>query len=105
MAGPKGSGLSLMIEVLASVLVANPLISVALTEGGDPGGNGLVAVLDPSAFGEGFSKRRHRLCAAVKGLPPATGSDGVYLPGERGFEEMQRRCAPAYRWFTGPDPG
>ena len=55
MAGPKGSGLSLMIEVLASVLVANPLIAVALTEGGDPGGNGLVAVLDPSAFGEELS--------------------------------------------------
>jgi ureidoglycolate dehydrogenase (NAD+) len=91
MAGPKGSGLSLMIEVLASVLVANPLISVALTEGGDPGGNGLVAVLDPSAFGEGFSGEVDRLGAAVKGLPPAAGSDGVYLPGERGFEEMERR--------------
>lgn len=91
MAGAKGSGLSLMIEVLASVLVANPLISVALTEGGDPGGNGLVAVLDPSAFGEGFSTDVDHLCAAVKGLPPAAGSDGVYLPGERGFEEMERR--------------
>jgi ureidoglycolate dehydrogenase (NAD+) len=93
MAGPKGSGLSLMIEVLASVLVANPLISVALTEGGDPGGNGLVAALDPSAFGEGFSLEVDRLCSAVKGLPPAAGSDGVYLPGERGFEEMERRLS------------
>jgi ureidoglycolate dehydrogenase (NAD+) len=91
MAGPKGSGLSLMIEVLASVLVANPLISVALTEGGDPGGNGLVAVLDPSAFGEGFSGEVDRLGAAIKGLPPAAGSEGVYLPGERGFEELERR--------------
>jgi ureidoglycolate dehydrogenase (NAD+) len=91
MAGPKGSGLSLMIEVLASVLVANPLISVALTEGSDPGGNGLVAVLDPSAFGEGFLGEVDRLGAAIKALPPATGSDGVYLPGERGFEEMERR--------------
>jgi ureidoglycolate dehydrogenase (NAD+) len=91
MAGPKGSGLSLMIEVLASVLVANPLISVALTEGGDPGGNGLVAVLDPSAFGDTFSIDVDRLGAAIKGLPPAAGSDGVYLPGERGFDEMERR--------------
>ena len=70
MAGPKGSGLSLMIEVLASVLVGNPLIAVALTGGGDPGGNGLVAVLDPSAFGEDFPLRsrsplrRHQWLAA-----------------------------------------
>jgi ureidoglycolate dehydrogenase (NAD+) len=91
MAGPKGSGLSLMIEVLASVLVGNPLIAVALTGGGDPGGNGLVAVLDPSAFGEDFASEIDRLCAAIKGLPPSAGSDGVYLPGERGFEAMERR--------------
>jgi ureidoglycolate dehydrogenase (NAD+) len=90
-AGPKGSGLSLMIEVLASVLVANPLISVALTEGGDPGGNGLAAVLDPSAFGKDFTLEVDRLRDAIKGLSPAAGSGGVYLPGERGFDEMERR--------------
>lgn len=91
MAGAKGSGLSLMIEVLASVLAANPLIAVALTEGGDPGANGLVAVLDPSAFGNNFPFEVDRLAAAIKDLPPADGSDGVYLPGERGFAEMERR--------------
>jgi ureidoglycolate dehydrogenase (NAD+) len=91
MAGPKGSGLSLMIEVLASVLTGNPLIAVALAGGGDPGGNGLVAVLDPSAFGEDFPIEVDRLGAAIKGLPPAAGSERVYLPGERGFEEMERR--------------
>jgi ureidoglycolate dehydrogenase (NAD+) len=91
MAGPKGSGLSLMIEVLASVMVANPLISVALTEGGDPGGNGLVVVLDPSAFGNNFTFEVDRLRAAIKGLPLADGLDSIYLPGERGFEVMERR--------------
>ncbi|WP_182869205.1 Ldh family oxidoreductase [Bradyrhizobium diazoefficiens] len=91
MAGPKGSGLSLMIEVLASVLTANPLIAVALVHGGDPGGNGLVAVLDPSAFGDNFTLEVDRLGAAIKSLPPAAGADSVYLPGERGFEEMERR--------------
>jgi ureidoglycolate dehydrogenase (NAD+) len=91
MAGPKGSGLSLMIEVLASVLVANPLIAVALAGGGDPGGNGLVAVLDPSAFGSDFVSEMDRLCAAIKNLPPAAGMDGAFLPGERGFEEMEKR--------------
>ena len=91
MAGPKGSGLSLMIEVLASVLVANPLIAVALAGGGDPGGNGLVAALDPAAFGSNFTFEVDRLHAAIKSLPLAVGSDTVYLPGERGFEEMERR--------------
>jgi len=91
MAGPKGSGLSLMIEVLASVLVANPLIAVALTGGGDPGGNGLVAALDPAAFGDTFTFDVDRLRAAIKGLPPAAGLKTVHLPGERGFEEMERR--------------
>ncbi|WP_258767825.1 Ldh family oxidoreductase [Bradyrhizobium arachidis] len=91
MAGPKGSGLSLMIEVLASVMVANPLISMALADGSDPGGNGLVAVLDPSAFGNNFTFDVDRLRTAIKALPLADGLDGVYLPGERGFEVMERR--------------
>lgn len=93
MAGPKGSGLSLMIEVLASVLVGNPLISVALTKGGDPGGNGLVVALDPSAFGTGdrFSAAVAELGSAIKNLPPAANVDAVYLPGERGYDEMTRR--------------
>jgi len=91
MAGAKGSGLSLMIEVLASVLTGNPLIAGALAGGGDPGGNGLVAVLDPSAFGEGFPFEVDRLGAAINGLPPAIGSQRVRLPGERGFEEMEKR--------------
>ncbi|WP_245287908.1 Ldh family oxidoreductase [Bradyrhizobium sp. Ec3.3] len=91
MAGPKGSGLSLMIEVLASVLVGNPLISVALSQDGDPGGNGLVAALDPAAFGSDFTADVDRLRSAIKGLPPAEGVDEVYLPGERGFEESRKR--------------
>jgi ureidoglycolate dehydrogenase (NAD+) len=93
MAGPKGSGLSLMIEVLASVLTGNPLISVALTQGGDPGGNGLVVALDPSAFGlaEAFASGVAETCAAIKRLPPASDATGIYLPGERGFDEMEKR--------------
>jgi ureidoglycolate dehydrogenase (NAD+) len=101
MAGPKGSGLSLMIEVLASVLVGNPLIAIALTEGRDPGGNGLVTVLDPSAFGEDFAFEVDRLAAAIKGLPPSAGLDGVYLPGERGFETMERRSRDGIQLVQG----
>lgn len=92
MAGPKGSGLSLMIEVLASVLTANPLVSVALAGGGDPGGNGLVVALDPAAFGDRFAVDVRALLSAIKALPPAASSKAVYLPGERGFLEMEKRA-------------
>jgi ureidoglycolate dehydrogenase (NAD+) len=92
-AGPKGSGLSLMIEVLASVLTMNPIISVALNTGNDPGGNGIVLVIDPSAFGnaEMFVATVDELCTAIKRLPTAPGTTSILLPGERGFEEMNRR--------------
>lgn len=93
MAGPKGSGLSLMIEVLASVMVGHPLIAPALKSGGDPGGNGLVAALDPTAFGTSVSlgDAVQELCDVIKGLPPAAGNDVVLLPGERSHNTMVAR--------------
>jgi ureidoglycolate dehydrogenase (NAD+) len=93
MAGAKGSGLSLMIEVLASVLAGNPLIATALAGGGDPGGNGLVIALDPEAFGPStdFATGVRELSETIKGLPPAAGVASVLLPGERGYDEAQRR--------------
>lgn len=87
MAGPKGSGLSLMIEVLASILGGNPLISVALGEERDAGFNGLVIAIDPAAFGDParFVDEVAQLREAIKALPPTDGVDEVLLPGERGF--------------------
>ncbi|PCK86875.1 dehydrogenase [Rhizobium sophoriradicis] len=95
MAGPKGSGLSLMIEVLVSVLGGNPLISVALTEKRDAGFNGLAVALHPEAFGfeHGVGAEVGRLAVAIKGLPPAEGVDAVRLPGERGFELAVQRMS------------
>lgn len=92
MAGPKGTGLSLMIEVLASVLVGNPLLTVALRDGSEPGGNGIVVALDPSAFGaaDAFAPGVSDLAAAIKALEPAAGG-AVRLPGERGEGERRRR--------------
>jgi hypothetical protein len=58
MAGPKGSGLSLMIEVLVSVLGGNPRISGALLEKRDAGFNGLVMAIDPQAFGPEGTKTK-----------------------------------------------
>lgn len=93
MAGPKGSGLSLMIEILSSVLVANPIISASLNGAADVPFNGLVIAIDPRAFGEAaaFTKAVDELYRAIKGLPPAPESGQVFLPGERGFAEFDKR--------------
>lgn len=87
MAGPKGSGLSLMIEILVSVLAGNPLISSALMEKRDAGFNGLAIAIDPKAFASNqmFTDDVGRLADAIRALPPAEGVDQVRLPGEGGF--------------------
>ncbi|MCY1308049.1 Ureidoglycolate dehydrogenase (NAD(+)) [compost metagenome] len=92
MAGPKGSGLSLMIEVLVSVLAGNPLISAALTENRDAGFNGLVIAISPKTFGADtvFEDHVEQLARAIKSLPPAEGVNQVLLPGERGFELAEK---------------
>jgi ureidoglycolate dehydrogenase (NAD+) len=94
MAGPKGSGLSLMIEILSSLLVANPIISASLNGAADAPFNGLVMAIDPRAFGkrEAFIKAVDQLGEDIKGLPPAPGNSDVYLPGERGFAEFETRA-------------
>jgi ureidoglycolate dehydrogenase (NAD+) len=95
MAGPKGAGLSLMIEVLCSLLAGNPLIAPSLGGAKPPGFNGLVIAIDPAAFGdlEAFVANVRSLAAAIHALPPATGEGAVLLPGERSRREAQRRAA------------
>jgi ureidoglycolate dehydrogenase (NAD+) len=87
--GPKGSGLSLMIECLTSLPVANPLIARALIErnlADRPVLNGVAIALDVAAFGElgDFTAEIDRLAGAIAGLPRAEGVDRILLPGERG---------------------
>ena len=84
--GPKGSGLSLMIEVLASVLVSNPVIAAAL-EGGKPGMNGIAMAIKTSAFTEvsRFEAEVFRLADDLRALPEAIGVERILMPGERGF--------------------
>jgi ureidoglycolate dehydrogenase (NAD+) len=87
MAGAKGSGLSLMIEVLASVLVGNPLIATALAGNAKGSFNGLAMALNIEAFGDSDAFRREvaELSAAIKDLPKAAGVEDILLPGERGY--------------------
>jgi ureidoglycolate dehydrogenase (NAD+) len=96
--GAKGSGLSLMIECMTSVALANPLISSALAdakEAKDFRQNGLVIAMDISVLGgEGsFESRAGMLAESIKSQPRATGFDEILMPGERGDGEMARRDA------------
>jgi ureidoglycolate dehydrogenase (NAD+) len=96
MAGPKGSGLSFMIECLCSLSVANPIVASALEAGGfldNPFLNGVAVALDLAAFGD-LDKIRNeadRLGDAILALPTAAGIDRILLPGERGDSVLQER--------------
>lgn len=93
MAGPKGSGLSLMIEILSSLLVANPIISASLNGAQEAPFNGLVMAIDPRAFGDQavFVKAVDELSRDIKRLPARGAKGEVCLPGERGFAELEKR--------------
>jgi len=87
--GPKGSGLSLMIECLASLAIGNPLIAAALVGGvaGDsPVLNGLAIAVDLAALTDldSFTAEVDRLHDAIAALPRAEGIERILLPGERG---------------------
>jgi ureidoglycolate dehydrogenase (NAD+) len=84
--GPKGSGLSLMIECLASLAIGNPLIAAALGGDGGESLNGVAIAIDLAALGdpERFRDEVDKLHDAIATLPRADGVDRILLPGERG---------------------
>ncbi len=95
MGGPKGSGLALMIECLASLLAANPLVAPRLE--GEAGArrhrqNGMVIAIDVARFGDpgAFRGEVERLARAIKGLPPAARGGEIMLPGERAGRAYER---------------
>ena len=106
LAGPKGAGLSLMLECFQGVLVDHPLLAPAIR--GEPvvhSQNGMIAAIDIGLFGDvtGFRKRIDELGAALKSLPRAEGVDAIYLPGEieREIAAERRRDGiplPAKTW-------
>jgi ureidoglycolate dehydrogenase (NAD+) len=94
--GPKGSGLSLLIECLTSLTVGNPLVARALLEGNladNPVQNGLAIAVNLSVFGDldDFTGEVDRLGDAIVALPRADGVDRIFLPGERGDTVMAQR--------------
>jgi len=93
--GAKGSGLSLLIECMTSLVTGNPLLAEALERtalGARHRQNGAVIALDLARFvdpGE-FGRQAGRLARAIKALPPQPGME-ILLPGERGARASEQR--------------
>jgi len=94
--GAKGAGLSLMIECLTSLLVANPQIAPSLRPDANGSGfwhNGVAIAIDIAAFGDAgqFGTNVDALAEAITSLPTAEGVERIYAPGERGDALMAQR--------------
>jgi ureidoglycolate dehydrogenase (NAD+) len=93
--GPKGSGLSFMIECLTGVLVARPLLISMIGEHGNRAHvhNAMLIVIDIAAFRplDDFKRDMSALGALVKSLPRLDPDAEILLPGERGAAEYARR--------------
>jgi ureidoglycolate dehydrogenase (NAD+) len=95
--GAKGSGMSLLFELITSVLVGSPIVE-EFHAGGDGATrhrqNALVIALDPAAFGDPTEFRRHvdATVDAVKSLPVAEGAEGIFVPGERSSATAGKRA-------------
>jgi LDH2 family malate/lactate/ureidoglycolate dehydrogenase len=107
MAGHKGYGLALMIEVLSGALSGSSMrddVGIWMREPlGKPTGHGQAFLaIDPSVFlGQGlFPSRTDQLFQSIRSLPAAPGVDHVKIPGE--IEQEKRKAALA-RGIEFPD--
>jgi LDH2 family malate/lactate/ureidoglycolate dehydrogenase len=94
--GPKGSGMSLVFELLASGLAANPIVPAYHSGDRRHRQNAFLLAVDVSAFGDPgeFRAAVDRTIEAIKALPPADGVREVLIPGERGHRsEIDRRAS------------
>ena len=105
--GPKGSGLGLMFEMLASVLASAPIQARALgpEQRKRHTGNTAILAIDIATFRPlvDFTHDADALAAVLKSLPRQAGVDEVLLPGERSARtEAARRKSgipiPAKLW-------
>jgi len=96
MAGPKGSGLSFMVECLASLIASNPLLAESLEdtpEGRRHRQNGFILAIDLAQFGDpqAFKREVDRLVKSLKALPVDEAAGEILMPGERGRRTLERR--------------
>ncbi|MFF2487160.1 Ldh family oxidoreductase [Microbacterium sp. NPDC058062] len=93
--GPKGSGLSLMFELLTSVLVTAPILTKYHAGEKKHRQNATLIVLDPAAFGsaEEFAANVDATIDTIHGLPKAEGVEQILVPGERSAGTLEKRSA------------
>jgi LDH2 family malate/lactate/ureidoglycolate dehydrogenase len=96
--GAKGAGMSLVFEMLASGLVANPIVPAyhsGSKEGRRHRQNGFLLAIDVAAFlplAE-FTATIDATVDAIKSLPAADGTAEILVPGERGRRTGAERAA------------
>jgi LDH2 family malate/lactate/ureidoglycolate dehydrogenase len=94
--GPKGAGMSLVFEMLASGLAANPIVPAYHSGDRRHRQNAFMLAVDVSAFTDPreFRSAVDDTIDAIKALPAAEGVTEVLVPGERGQRsERERRAA------------
>ncbi|MEU4557647.1 Ldh family oxidoreductase [Actinoplanes sp. NPDC023936] len=96
--GVKGAGMSLVFELLTSVLVGAPILSSF--HGDDPQGrvhrqNALILALDPAAFGDAdaFGPAVAATLETLKGLTRADEDSEIRYPGEGSAAVAEKRAA------------
>ena len=96
--GAKGAGMSLVFELITSVLVGAPIVSSFHSD--DPQGrvhrqNALIVALDPAAFGDpaAFTTQVSSTLAALQGLPKADPDTEIRYPGENSAAIADSRAA------------
>jgi LDH2 family malate/lactate/ureidoglycolate dehydrogenase len=99
--GHKGSGLSVMIQLVGGVLAGTGVFG----EQGEATNGTVLIALDPGAFvpREDFEDEAEAFCAALAGTRPARGFDAVLVPGEPERRTRARRAQegvpiPAATW-------
>ena len=96
--GAKGSGMSLVFEMLASGLAANPIVPAyhsGTKEGRRHRQNAFLLAIDITAFLPlaDFKQSVDETVDAIKSLPPADETHEILIPGERGRRSERERSS------------
>lgn len=96
MAGPKGSGLALMIEMLTSLLASAPLLAPLLQQGKKGHGQSVTLIaIDVARLRvlSDFQSDMDVLTQLIKALPRLEGVSEIRLPGERSHQIAKTTAA------------
>ncbi len=98
MAGAKGAAMSLVFELITSVLAGNPIVTrfhSGTPEGRKHRQNGALIAVDVEAFSPlaDFKGLVDDTLTTLKGLPKAAATDAILFPGERGQRVFRERSS------------